>query len=313
MDRRGPPRRSRDRSGRVAPRGRDSDAVRYRVPLEPTGRRDDLGPRHLGRRRRRARRSAFCAKASCSTSPRPSAPRRSSGRPRPVTGCSSRTSRRSSIRSRPTTTVVRSSSARQVEVALGYSRQEWLEQPDIWVELLHPDDREPSSPRTTTTTRRGAPWSREYRLIASDGRPVWFRDVARLLRDEDGRRDVHWLGVQLDITELKRLESELRASRDELERRVQERTLGARGGERVDVARDRRASAGRARAAGHRASLPRCSPSRSPRSPTSGWSPRSRTTAYYTSPRIEELLGYTVEEWHREGRLLDVADASRRP
>ena len=29
-----------------------------------------------------------------------------------------------------------------VEEILGYSRQEWLDQPDIWIELLHPEDRE---------------------------------------------------------------------------------------------------------------------------------------------------------------------------
>ena len=111
----------------------------------------------------------------------------------------------------------------QVEVALGYSRQEWLDQPDIWMELLHPDDREETLAAHDRHNETGEQWSREYRLIASDGRPVWFRDVATLIRDVDGR-PMHWEGVQLDITELKRVEEELRTTTDELELRVLERT-----------------------------------------------------------------------------------------
>ena len=110
-----------------------------------------------------------------------------------------------------------------IEGALGYSRHEWLEQPDIWVELLHPDDREPILAAHDDHNATGAPWNREYRMIASDGTAVWFRDVARLLRDDDGA-PTSWLGVQLEITEQKRVESELRAARDDLERRVTERT-----------------------------------------------------------------------------------------
>ena len=98
-----------------------------------------------------------------------------------------------------------------------------LDQPDIWMELLHPDDREQILAAHDLHNETGHPWSREYRLIASDGRVVWFRDVATLVRD-DGGRPQHWLGVQLDITELKGVEDELRAARDELEHRVAERT-----------------------------------------------------------------------------------------
>ena len=89
-----------------------------------------------------------------------------------------------------------------VETALGYSRDEWLDQPDIWMELLHPDDREQTLAAHDLHNETGRPWSREYRLIANDGRVVWFRDVANLVRDEGGRPQ-HWLGLQLDITELK--------------------------------------------------------------------------------------------------------------
>ncbi|TMK66839.1 MAG: PAS domain-containing protein, partial [Actinobacteria bacterium] len=83
----------------------------------------------------------------------------------------------------------------QVERALGYAREEWLDQPDIWMELLHPDDREQTLAAHDAANETGRPWSREYRLIASDGRAVWFRDVATLVRDREGRA-LHWQGVQ---------------------------------------------------------------------------------------------------------------------
>ncbi|HVH53913.1 MAG TPA: PAS domain-containing protein, partial [Actinomycetota bacterium] len=60
----------------------------------------------------------------------------------------------------------------QVERALGYPREEWLDQPDIWMELLHPDDREQTLAAHDTANETGQPWSREYRLIAADGHVV---------------------------------------------------------------------------------------------------------------------------------------------
>ena len=185
-----------------------------------------------------------------------------------------------------------------VETALGYSRAEWLGQPDIWMELLHPDDREQTLAAHDLHNETGRPWSREYRLIANDGRVVWFRDVATLVRDDDGR-PLHWLGVQLDITELKGVEDELRAARDELELRVAERTgeleeanamMALEIGERRRAEADLRTAEHRYRALAEQ--IPAV---------TYIWEanhPEGAPTMYYTSPRIEQLLGYTVDEWH---------------
>lgn len=187
----------------------------------------------------------------------------------------------------------------QVERALGYTRKEWLDQPDIWTELLHPDDREPTLDAHDRHNETGEPWGREYRLIASDGRAVWFRDLATLVRDERGRPQ-HWLGVQLDITELKRVEEDLRATRDELERRVIERTavleetnvlMSLEISERRRAEEDLRATEHRYRLLAEH--IPAV---------TYVWQADRGDVGeprYYTSPRIEQLLGYTVDEWHR--------------
>ena len=187
----------------------------------------------------------------------------------------------------------------QVERALGYTRREWLDQPDIWMELLHPDDREPTLADLDRHNETGEPWSREYRLIASDGRAVWFRDVANLVADEDGRAS-HWLGVQLDVTELKIVEQELRAARDELEQRVQERTAELEEANELmalEISERRRAEE-ELRTAEHRyRTLVEQIPAVTyvwQLDLDAGGEPR-----FYTSPRIEQMLGFTVEEWHR--------------
>lgn len=183
----------------------------------------------------------------------------------------------------------------QVERALGYTLKEWLDQPDIWMELLHPDDREPTLAAHDRHNETGEPWSREYRLIASDGRAVWFRDVANLVRGERGRA-LHWLGVQLDITELKMVEEELREARDELELRVLERTAALEDANELmslEIAERRRAE-DELRVTEHRYRLL----AEHIPAVTYIW-PNDPESAGYTSPRIEQLLGYTVDEWHR--------------
>lgn len=104
----------------------------------------------------------------------------------------------------------------QCERMLGYTPQDWLADPDMWVKLLHPEDRERALAENARTNKTGEPFTLEYRLIARDGREVWVRDVAVLVRDEAGRPQF-WHGVMLDITERKRAEEQLRAQKHLLE------------------------------------------------------------------------------------------------
>ena len=184
----------------------------------------------------------------------------------------------------------------QVEGALGYTQQEWLDQPDIWMELLHPEDREQTLAAHDMHNETGRPWSREYRLIANDGRPLWFRDVATLVRDADGR-PLYWQGVQLDITELKEAEELLRAARDDLELRVMERTheleeanemMMLEIAERRRAERELRAARERYRALAER--IPGV---------VYVWdtSREGIDPPAYTSPQITTILGFSQEEW----------------
>jgi len=108
----------------------------------------------------------------------------------------------------------------QYETILGYPAESEVIDEDHWLRTLHPEDRERVLAEEIRTDETGEPFEVEYRVIAQDGRTVWLRDEARLVRDEEGH-PLYWLGVQLDITEQKQIEEELRQS-EQLHRAVVE-------------------------------------------------------------------------------------------
>jgi PAS domain S-box-containing protein len=108
----------------------------------------------------------------------------------------------------------------QVEKVLGYTPEEVMSDPRHWIETMHPEDRERVLAEDERTDRTGEPFAVEYRQVARDGRSVWLRDEAVLVRDEAGN-PMHWQGFLLDITERKRAEEKLRES-EQLYRNVVE-------------------------------------------------------------------------------------------
>jgi PAS domain S-box-containing protein len=112
----------------------------------------------------------------------------------------------------------------QIEDLFGYSAEEWMSDPDIFVRLLHPDDRERVLAADELTERTGEPFLEEYRQFTRDGRVLWVRDEAVLVRDEEGR-PLYWQGIIFDISEHKRVEEALRTQNEYLES-LHETTLG---------------------------------------------------------------------------------------
>lgn len=83
----------------------------------------------------------------------------------------------------------------------GYSPDERIAHPNLWVEILHPDDRERVLAESDRTNRTGDPFDLEYRIVHADGRTVWLHDHA-ILVDGPGGRPI-WQGVLTDITDRK--------------------------------------------------------------------------------------------------------------
>ncbi len=94
------------------------------------------------------------------------------------------------------------------ERLVGYPAEARESDPDFWIEHLHPDDRERVLEESGGRTRPATPSSSTTGSMARDGRIVWIRDEAVLLRDEDGM-PLHWQGVLMDITERKLAEEAL--------------------------------------------------------------------------------------------------------
>jgi diguanylate cyclase (GGDEF)-like protein/PAS domain S-box-containing protein len=113
----------------------------------------------------------------------------------------------------------------QVEEILGYSPEDWREDPELWAKLLHPEDRERAlAQETRETLGERNPPPVDYRMLTRDGDVVWILDEAVLEPDEDGVPV--WHGVLYDITERKIAEQEL-------QRAVAQQAVVAQLGERA--------------------------------------------------------------------------------
>src|SRR3984885_14798403 len=101
----------------------------------------------------------------------------------------------------------------QIEASLGYSREEWLEDPVRWYQHIHPDDKQRWSVEAAEMFLSGKPLRSSYRVIARDGRVIWFHCDARMIRHEDGRP---WFihGIAFDISDMKRIEEALQEERN---------------------------------------------------------------------------------------------------
>jgi len=108
----------------------------------------------------------------------------------------------------------------QIENVLGYSPREVTTDPEHWTKTLHPHDRRWVLAEEKRTGQAGDPFALEYRMFARNGRVVWLRDEAMLVRDEEGN-PLRWQGFLLDVTERKKSEEKLRES-EELYRNVVE-------------------------------------------------------------------------------------------
>src|SRR6202035_4327817 len=74
----------------------------------------------------------------------------------------------------------------QIEAALGFSQKEWLENPMRWYQQIHPDDKQRWSTEAAEMFLAGQPLKSAYRVLARNGRVLWFHCEAKMIRREDG-------------------------------------------------------------------------------------------------------------------------------
>ena len=76
--------------------------------------------------------------------------------------------------------------SKRAEGILGYPIPRWLCEPAFWGAHLHPEDRLKAVASYRRATQDKRHHALEYRMVASDGRNVWFHDSVHAVV-EDGR------------------------------------------------------------------------------------------------------------------------------
>jgi len=102
----------------------------------------------------------------------------------------------------------------QVETLLGVSPDVWMGDPQLWLRMIHPEDRE--RVRHTVCDIHDAshePFLIEYRVLAPNGRELWIENRGAYL--DLGER---WIlqGLMTDVTARRRAEQEIRAGWERL-------------------------------------------------------------------------------------------------
>jgi PAS domain S-box-containing protein len=88
----------------------------------------------------------------------------------------------------------------QAERILGYPVRAWTESATFWADHLHPEDRQAAIEFYRRCTHEGRGHEFEYRMIASDGRPIWLRDIVSVEETHQGTR---LRGIMIDISAFK--------------------------------------------------------------------------------------------------------------
>jgi PAS domain S-box-containing protein len=103
----------------------------------------------------------------------------------------------------------------RAEQLLGYPAENWLTS-GFWESILHPEDRDQAIELCQLFISQAVDHEFEYRLVSKEGRAIWLRESARVLRDSHGKAERLFI-LFMDETSRKRAETLLEAQREILE------------------------------------------------------------------------------------------------
>jgi PAS domain S-box-containing protein len=112
---------------------------------------------------------------------------------------------------------------------------------EVFLQRVHPDDRQHFQAVDERARRNGEPVQAEYRLRGGSGEWIWVENRTVPARDERGHL-VAWHGALLDITERKRLEASLHTSQERFRRAFEDAAIGMSIGTPDDVCLDANAA-----------------------------------------------------------------------
>lgn len=94
--------------------------------------------------------------------------------------------------------------SRQAQNILGFPAEAWVNNPSLWIERIHPEDRDRVIAFTAKATEEKRSHDYEYRMIAADGRTVWLRNMVNVIVEKG--RGTQVFGVSVDISDRKQAE-----------------------------------------------------------------------------------------------------------
>lgn len=97
---------------------------------------------------------------------------------------------------------------------------------EVWINLLHPDDRENARAVMDKflASNFSGTYENYYRMLHSNGEYRWMWARGKAIRDEKGNPTGQILGTHIDITEQKQAETQILELNKNLEKKVSERT-----------------------------------------------------------------------------------------
>jgi len=154
----------------------------------------------------------------------------------------------------------------QIAGMLGFTPQEWSSDPRLWIERIHPEDRDRVVASSNRADRAGMPFLEEYRSLTKDDRHVWVRDERVVVERDAAGRPTLVQGVMVDITEQKEADARLQEAENRYRTIVERVPAVAYTWDGADAS-------------------------------------DGASALYYVSPQIHQLLGYTAQEWQDDPAL----------
>ena len=89
----------------------------------------------------------------------------------------------------------------------GFPSSDFIKNPNLWAEVVHPEDREIVFESSNNLFKTGKSEC-EYRIVRPDGKIIWLHDRKSMVFDSEGK-PIQMGGIATDITEKKILEEQL--------------------------------------------------------------------------------------------------------
>ena len=74
----------------------------------------------------------------------------------------------------------------QIEDITGYTPQEWIDDPELWLTIIVAEDRAETERTYLDALTAERPWKADYRVNTRDGRTIWVHDETTFVAGADG-------------------------------------------------------------------------------------------------------------------------------